>query len=303
MRIPATLLLVFALCACGRGQPGGAFVQISAGETAACGVRSEGSVICWGAADIGPFEETGSDFVQVTAAESHSCARRRGGGVKCWGSRVFFGQTEPPDTLFKDISCGDTHCCGVDTEDEIRCWGSDTEEYEVNGQRTTFAAYVEQSAANQIFVKIASGRTHTCGLKSDDTVECWGLDVDAEECEDVEGDCVMTGPLALHYSTLSGGRGKTCGITTEGQLRCWGNPGRIINEAPDGEFVDVGVGVFHGCAIKADNRLICWGENSDDVRSPPQGQFRQVTSGADYSCGLDLEDQLHCWGHDHGKDR
>jgi alpha-tubulin suppressor-like RCC1 family protein len=99
-------------------------VDVSAGEVAnACGVRSNGSLACWGSNSDGqgnpPSNET---FVQVSAGGYHACAVTTQGDVLCWGLDDD-GQASPP------IQCPDfLDPVGVGVEDitlVTEHWGED----------------------------------------------------------------------------------------------------------------------------------------------------------------------------------
>ena len=73
------------------------FVSISAGSHHVCGLRPEGTVLCWGRDRAGeaspPLNET---FVAVSAGGHHTCALRADGNVECWGDN---GKGQAPRSL------------------------------------------------------------------------------------------------------------------------------------------------------------------------------------------------------------
>ena len=55
------------------------------------GLRSDGSVTCWGDNWAGQATPPGGSFTQVSAGGGHSCGLRSDGSVICWGiNPVFF---------------------------------------------------------------------------------------------------------------------------------------------------------------------------------------------------------------------
>ena len=75
------------------GDPNSPFIQVSAGLFHSCGLRADGSIVCWGVSgeDERRVEATGlidsppGTFSQISAGDLHSCALRRDGTVECWG--------------------------------------------------------------------------------------------------------------------------------------------------------------------------------------------------------------------------
>ena len=84
----------------------GEFASVSAGWFHSCGVRTDGSVECWGVnVDwegnvVGQATPPGSSFTSVSAGWFHSCGVRTDGSVECWGNNDF-GQADPPNPRVK----------------------------------------------------------------------------------------------------------------------------------------------------------------------------------------------------------
>ncbi len=72
--------------------PEGDFVSVSAGGVHTCGMRTDGSVVCWGGNDDGE----GGDFI---------------------------GQATPPEGSFASVSAGGVHTCGVKADGVAVGWG------------------------------------------------------------------------------------------------------------------------------------------------------------------------------------
>ena len=65
------------------------------------------------------------------------------------------------------------------------------------------------------FSQLSAGSEHTCGVKTDGIVACWGAD-----------ECGQATPPAGTFSQLSAGSEQTCGVTTDGTVACWGGTAR-----------------------------------------------------------------------------
>ena len=62
------------------------------------------------------------------------------------------------------------------------------------------------------FASVSAGGGHTCALKTDGTIACWGSDRYME----------ATSPPGTFIS-VSAGYDQTCGVKTDGSVECWGN--------------------------------------------------------------------------------
>ena len=95
------------------------FDSVSTGRDHTCGVRTDGSVACWGSNEdldgndrYGQATPPQGTFTSVSAGSSHTCGVREDGSVACWGFNRF-GQARPFQEAFTSVSAGDRHTCGV----------------------------------------------------------------------------------------------------------------------------------------------------------------------------------------------
>lgn len=160
-------------------------VSLSAGAAHACGLRPDGSVLCWGSDRFGasspPFGERyapseaptpmpavpplNETFTALALSYGHSCALAGDGKEYCWGDNDV-GQASPPTgEKFSSIDTSQGHSCGLRKSDGLAvCWGSDY------GWRAS-------PPPDQPFTAIGVGQTHVCALRPDGTAECWGNDI------------------------------------------------------------------------------------------------------------------------------
>ena len=66
------------------------FAAVSVGFDHACGLKTDGSLACWGdntesESDL-PMDNTG--FGAVAAGKNFTCAAKASGGVSCWGASL-----------------------------------------------------------------------------------------------------------------------------------------------------------------------------------------------------------------------
>ena len=252
--------------------PASSFVSVSAGWYHTCGVRSDGSVACWGSGVAGRDTPPAGSFLSVRAGQWHTCGVRSDGSVACWGDNED-GQSAPPAGSFVSVSVGGDHTCGVRSDGSVACWGSD--EY---GQATPPAGS---------FLSVNAGGEHTCGVKSNGSVACWGNNEDGEAT-----------PPAGFFLSVSAGVWHTCGLRINGSVACWGSDGFGRATPPAGSFLSVSAGPHHTCGVRSNGSVACWGGNWDGRAAPPVGSFASVSAGAWHTCGVRSDGSVACWGAD-----
>ncbi len=225
-------------------------VSISAAFYHTCAVKKNGTVACWGHNTDGqlgdgttiakrtPTVVSGlSGVAEVSIGALHSCALKRDGAVACWGGnndgQVGDGTTTkrlvPGPTATSGVTSlgtGVAHTCVVRTSGTALCWGSN-----YNGQLgigSSGAGPTTTPRAVGGLVKaatISGGGQHTCALKRDALMACWG----------------GNGSGAL-------GTGNTVNRLTPFPTSISGVRG-------------ISVGRYHTCAMKQDHTVACWGDN------------------------------------------
>lgn len=192
-----------------------------------------------------------------------------------------------------DVAAGMRHTCVVDVDGRIHCWGDDE--------------FGQTEAPEGRFEKLAAGGEHTCGIDEEGGLVCWGRN----EHGQIEAPDGTFRDVAVGYH-------QTCAIDESDRLYCWGAPdtrppdmmdrtvGEIQAGAGDdevhrveGEFRDVGAGLFHVCATDQGGRLDCW--QTYKLRNEEEAEtevYQQVAAGNAHTCALDTEGGVRCWGQD-----
>ncbi len=147
------------------------------------------------------------------------------------------------------------------------------------------------------FASVSAGGIHTCGVRRDGAVDCWG-----------DGDYGQATPPSGEFASVSAGEYHTCGVRRDGAVACWGDDRddtrSVVGQAtpPSGEFASVTAGSFHTCGVRRDGSVACWGADRAGQATPPSGEFASVTAGSFHTCGVRRDGSVACWGHDfHGQ--
>ena len=295
----AAVYVIVSATAAAQGEPTttdpGSFTSISAGGAHTCGLRADGTPICWGRDDYGESTPPeGETFTSVSAGGAHTCGLRADGTPICWG-RDDYGESTPPEgETFTSISAGGTHTCGLRADGTPICWGKNTDRYgSFAGQATP--------PEGESFVSISGGGDHTCGLRADGTVRCWGWTSFGANL-----------PPSDRFISLSDhSYWHTCGLRLDGTAICWGLDNRGQASPPGGvSFSDITSGDVHTCGLQPSGTVLCWGSNHRWNGTPFYGQatpperrdFSALSAGYNHVCGLTLAGTAVCWGdNSHGQ--
>jgi alpha-tubulin suppressor-like RCC1 family protein len=286
------------------------YLEVALGYQSSAVLTAEGDVLTFGdnaRGQLGRGEVPGGPVlervalaglaVRVTQRFEHGCAILRTGALWCWGSNFEgeLGQGDPPDsrdrgepvevspgTAFSDVSAGQGHTCAIAIDGTLWCWGRNTGGELGVGPGMPIQIRRPTAVPGDRFRSVVAGQGHTCAIRVDGDLFCWGQDRDADG---------HPGPLGLagsgsydlptsvddrgDWDVLSSDTFHTCGVRTDGTLWCWGRNAEgqlglgdtsLTAEAPtrvgtDSDWARVAVGRFSTCAQKRDGRVLCAGAN------------------------------------------
>jgi len=176
--------------------------------------------------------------------------------------------------------------------------------------------------------RLSAGASHTCLLKEDGSVSCWGSNVDGQLGS---GDTVdRNAPVSVtgieHAVAVSAGSYHACVVLADGSASCWGwdsygqvgkqpvTASPLASTIPELSHVSaVATGGYHSCALDDEAGGHCWGQNDvgqlgngantstivpSSVFSLPKS--KQIAAGGRHSCSV-VQDGFHdgtvqCWG-------
>lgn len=190
-----------------QGLAGVAF--ISAGYAHSCALLKNGKVMCWGSngkGELGDGTTTDSNYAvevqglngiakAISAGKNYSCATLSDNTVKCWGSNSSgqLGYDTVSETGLsyslspvkvgdiadaRSISAGNEHTCAILRDNTVKCWGANDKGQLGNLEKVDSLTPVEVlvEGINKNIRSISVGNKHSCALRSDNTVKCWGGD-------------------------------------------------------------------------------------------------------------------------------
>jgi hypothetical protein len=174
-----------------------------------------------------------------------------------------------------------------------------------------------------------AARSHTCALKTDGTVWCWGANDKGQLGDGTTTSravpAKVTGLPAVDH--ISAGAEHMCALTKAGVVYCWGTGDDAQLGVVDAGGNKIGNSVTpvkvtllpgpaqaisaagkHTCALVS-GAIYCWGENAtgelgdgstmerpSPVLAKSIGKVSLVVNGDEHTCALDANRSLWCWG-------
>ncbi len=108
--------------------PSGRFRQLGSSRDYSCGLRVDGTLVCWGlsfppASPFPPVDNVPTGrYRSLSVGSAINCAIRDDGEIVCWGygSQVL---STIPSGAFVSVGVGSNHACAVRTDDAMLSWG------------------------------------------------------------------------------------------------------------------------------------------------------------------------------------
>lgn len=288
--------------------------QIASGQAFWCQRLADSTASCSGSGERGqigngsvstaqfPMEVAGISAVTKVAVGTATACAVNGTGVLCWGDgrrgQLGDGQLRegpqstpvqiPNLTGVADVAVGDSHVCAVRNDGLVFCWG-DTTDYKLGNDITAAITVPGQSVSGLTGAKaVAVGDRHSCALKTDGTVACWG---EGKLGQLGIGTAGTTGlarlvPGLANITQIAASGSTTCAVRSDGAVLCWGDNaagqignGTKVNALAPAQVkgitdaAQVGVGTSHACVVTKTQAPFCWGSN----------RFGQLGTGAPYN--------------------
>jgi alpha-tubulin suppressor-like RCC1 family protein len=294
-------------------------VEVRAGAEHTCARTTRGQVYCWGSNGSGQlgvvenptamplvpipnsniprhvvFDNPLDVTVQLATGASHTCATTEDGDAHCWGANGYgqlgdgtkISRPIPAEVVglsqVKETVPGNQHTCMITQDGRLFCLGSN-QLGQIGLGRTVLESLTPVQITNVTSAKdVTAGQQHTCVIRADQSVWCWGYNISGsvgtgtendyifDPVEVSKGSAVITGSSGFHTCALVKSNG--------GELWCWGadQSGQVgvpnsvdgIVRAPTRALITgatdrIAVGTAHSCAVTKDGSLWCWGNNDN----------------------------------------
>lgn len=310
--------------------------QLSIGRAGTCTV-ADGNAYCWGVnaspdADI----RSTSQFQGMTIDGNIVMENSQG----AYGDPVY-------DLTYQDIpgevvsvTTSSYHSCALTDQGDAYCWGNNLEGQLgggfTSGRETDPVEVVDLSDIVAIDMPSSEPVLHTCAVRDDGTVWCWGdgglgrlgngAQANSSTPVQVSGidDAVDVSVGAYH----------ACALHENGDVSCWGgngnaavspnNAGQLFGSNIDTPYrrtdvanvEQVSVSAFNTCVLNAQGDVECWGMrdypdnvarytnvHDTEARQTPNGGHPEIeemvqidTGGRWHSCGIRDDGSVWCWG-------
>jgi len=335
---------------------GTTYSTVSAGQNTTCGITTAGVLKCWGGDRNYNFGlsvnsnfvtpqviHSGELFTQVIVNDARMCALNSVNVMKCSGQRQmglmadgllsqYHSFTSVPGLdMFSILSLNGPYIsAGLKSDGTLYTWGFGRSGMDYFGDNSTqdialTPLQVLIPVGGSVFTKISKGYRHTCAIRSDQKLYCWGVNTYGNL-----GDNTTTSkplPVAIdavnNYIQVSAGNFFTCGITTGNVLKCWGQ--NQFGQLGDNSIIQkivptiINTGVSYKalaqtsnytmCAITTADALKCWGYNNfgqvgvggtTNTLIPTLVDtgvsYSNVVASIGHTCGMTTTGILKCWG-------
>lgn len=291
-------------------------------------------------------------WAHVSAGSNHTCGVRNDGTVLCWGSNASLQvgssslptqQKEPyivtlpvaHDAL--QVSAGHAHTCVIvdANQNNVVCWGANDEHQvgapHMNGGEPRMPFQVTNFAPALRLTMVAAGQFHTCAAAEGGAVVfCWGADSSGQLGNDTDLDPSIETPQQVGRNfdgamVLSAGAKHNCVVDSQNTY-CWGENNEYqlgddtqndglepvcLTCSGDLNFSFIACGEAHtiGVGMSSAGQLDGWGDNDSmvngntdsnttyQVPSPtPINNASTVCTSHRHSCIVTLSGPIECWG-------
>jgi alpha-tubulin suppressor-like RCC1 family protein len=233
----------------------GGWARLSVGGTNVCGIKRDGTLLCWGAmgepnnpdveivyTPTAPYPN--ERWLDVAASARFTCAVHADRALVCWGTQTYDDTARDWASVSVDHDGANT--CAIKLDGTLWCFGNNTV-----GQLDPATAPGPVAAPIQIgtdsdWAVVRPGGDHICGLKAGGALSCWGLNTSGQfGVAPNMTNILATTPIVVPgntWSALTTGFRHTCGRASTGEMMCWGERRVGLQDPPTQLHVPLRVG-------------------------------------------------------------
>ena len=307
------------------------------------------SSVALGAARYSGEEGTRAHRKRLSAGWNHACALMDDGTVQCWGDNIWgqlgdgtFTTRTTPVTVSNlnsvlSIAVGRQHSCAIiGTSGSVRCWGRNDGGQLGNGTSSQTINHPVAVSGLVNVVALTAGDSHTCAVRVDETVWCWGDNLEGQVGNGGIGSFALV-PVQVNNLlavAVEAGAIHTCALRTDSSVSCWGANGlgelgnnsflpsnvpvstARLSATPGVGAVDLAAAGSFTCARLSDASVSCWGDNGSGqfgngasginvlspvpVASNVSPTVVALATGSRHACAILASGTVSCWGSDAG---
>ena len=127
----------------------------------------------------------------------------------------------------------------------VRCWGGHSD-----------VGDLVRNTPSEDFVEVSVSRFHSCGVREDGAVVCWGSNTHGEQ----------SSPWGERFTSVSTGHRHSCALRPDHTVACWGDnafgqataPGQRGIRTLEVRFASISSGSEHACGLLKNGEVVCW---------------------------------------------
>ena len=176
----------------------------------------------------------------------------------------------------EQVVAGRDHICVRLANQTVTCWGRNANGQLGNGDADRLQQNEPSAVRNLTQVtQITAGNHHTCAIKADRSLHCWGYNEFGSLGDGGVDDQIEPVQAQISNVIQVAAGAHTCALSSDNHVWCWGYNG--YGAVGNGQIADVvgapervqglsdvssiALGDYHSCALQTNGLVKCWGKN------------------------------------------
>lgn len=213
--------------------------EVALGNGLFCALVGDGTVMCLGDGAVAgepsalaskPFRSAQLEGVRAVFSFGGAVCGTSWGAPRCLGNSPHSPTIEPgslalaPPADVVSVGAGHEHACALLRSGKIRCWG-DEREGRLGREPVKSGLPLRWNELDlDGFEALAVGSHHTCALRADGTIWCWGRNISGQLGNGAETDSDQPSRVKLAAAReLVAGGNHNCAVLRDDSIWCWGD--------------------------------------------------------------------------------